>query len=86
MADALSCLNILNHEFTQEVLAFRGKEFLKSYPLSFAQIEFEQQKHPALLQELMKKDTQYKKEEYKFSDKKFQLITKDSKIVLPPSL
>ena len=57
VADALSHLNILDHEFTQEVLAFGGKEFPKSYPLSFAQIEFEQQKHPALLQELMKKDT-----------------------------
>ena len=86
MAYALSYLNILNHEFSQEVLAFGGKEFPKSYPLSFAQIEFEQQKYPDLLQELMKKDSQYKKEEYKFFDKKFQLITKDGKIVLPPSL
>ena len=41
VADALSHLNILDHEFTQEVLAFGSKEFPKFYPLSFAQIEFE---------------------------------------------
>ena len=71
MADALSRLNILESEFNEEVLAFGGEEFPKSYPLSFAQIEFEQQKYPALLQELTKKDTSYKKEEYKFSNKSF---------------
>ena len=40
-----------DQDFSHEVLAFGGKEFPNLYPLSFAQIEYEQQKYPALQQE-----------------------------------
>ena len=86
VADALSQLDMTDHDFSHEVLAFGGKEFPSLYPLSFAQIEHEQQKYPALLQENSNENDKYKTEQYTFSDKTYSLITKDSKIVLPPSL
>ena len=86
VADALSCLDMTDHDFSHEVLAFGGKEFPASYPLSFSQIEHEQLKDPALQQEKLNQPTVYKTEQYTFSDKKYELITKEGKIVLPPSL
>ena len=86
MADALSRLQLTEKDFSKEAFAFGGQEFPKHYPLSFSQIEHEQQRYPALLEKLAESNSKYKTEVMQYSDKKYNLITKEGKIVLPPSL
>ena len=69
-----------DHDFSYVVLAFGGEEFPTSYPLSFVQIKHEQLKYPALQQEKLDHPTIYKTEQYTFSDKKYELITKEGKL------
>ena len=48
VADALSRLNLTNKEFSPEAFAFVHNEFPKNYPLTYAQLEHEQERYPAL--------------------------------------
>ena len=86
VADALSCLDLSEKEFSKEAFAFGQQEFPKSYSLSYAQMEYEQRRYPALLQKLTDKDPCCKEEIYKHSNKTYKIITKNNKIVIPPAL
>ena len=62
VADALSRLDLMEKEFSKEAFAFGGHEFPKHYPLSYAQIMYEQKQYPALLEKLKEKNPKYKSE------------------------
>ena len=86
VADAMSCLDLSEKEFSKEAFAFKEPEFIKYYPLSYTQMEHEQQRYPALLQKIMDKDPKFRVIQHKHSDKTYKLITKNNKIVVPPAL
>jgi hypothetical protein len=97
VADALSRLDMVpepeeESNPSQEAAAslFAGDEveldFPKEYPLTYAEIQHRQSSDRYILHRLAQKDTNYVKQEFPFGDKKFSLVTKDSKIVLPLAL
>jgi len=93
VADALSRLEMMSLEEFQETYneiylaeCFAGdEEFPESYPLSYAEIQHEQDKDESLL-DLFAKNEDYKRETRLHSDKEYQLIVKGDKIVLPKSM
>ena len=86
IANALSQLDLSEKEFSRKVFASGNQEFPKNYPLSYAQIEHEQQRYWALLQKITDKDPNFQVETYKHSNKSYKIITKNKKIVVPPAL
>jgi hypothetical protein len=94
VADALSRLDMMsleefqdkyNEAYLAECFAGDEVEFPKDYPLTYAQIEHEQNRDPALL-DTFAKDEEYKREQRLHADKAFELIVKGDKIVLPKNL
>ena len=86
VADALSQLQLTEKEFSQAAFAFGNQEFPENYPLTFSEIQHEQQRNPTLQEWIQVKNTKYKYTEYTHLDKTYKLITKDNKIILPPAL
>jgi len=86
VADALSCLNISEEDFSQD--AFNGElaadddEFPDEFPLSYKEIAYQQGKDKALQKKLKNNPELYQKIPYKFSDKTNEIITKGGKIYL----
>ena len=60
-------------------------DYPDTYPLSYPELSAKQ-KADKKLQKDLKDNKRFKKEDYKFSDKTFQLILRDDKIVVPKSL
>ena len=91
VADALSRLRLTDEDFSHDLNAFElaamdPADFPKEYPLSLEEIEHRQDKDK-VLQKLLKSTTNaYKKETRRFSDKTYELITNNGKIVLPKDL
>ena len=88
VADALSRLRTSEEDFSVEAFALdeAEDEFPTEYPLSYKQLQCEQERYPALQQKIKDSDPKYKVEEFLHSDRKFRLITRNGKIVVPPSL
>ena len=90
VADALSRMRLTEEEFSPEAFAGDAEtgDFPKEYPLSYAQIEYNQSKDNKLQKAIKDSKTAslYAKKEYKHSDKAYNLITRDDKIVLPSQL
>ena len=89
VADALSRMRLTETDFSEE--AFAGDEdhdFPTEYPLTYRQIAYEQARDDKLQARLKSKDEKkyYKKKTYTWSDKSYDLITRDDKIVIPASL
>ena len=91
VADALSRLNLLTDDEFAAKYGEKGElfdfsddtpEFPKDYPISYAQIEYEQ-KRDIELQEIAIRSALYDKEVRKHSDKTYELITRNGKIVVP---
>lgn len=57
-----------------------------NYPLSYMQLQHEQQKDKALKDYVDKHSAAYSTEDYKHGDKTYNLITKNCKTVVPKSL
>ena len=90
VADALSRLDITEEEFSAEAfageLAIADEEFPKSFPLSYRELAHRQNNDEDLQKKLLEQPQSYKKTTYKFSDKTYELITKDEKIYVPGDL
>ena len=63
-----------------------GQEFPLYYPLSYKEIQARQENDAALQKKKREKNSLYKETLISFGDKKFNIITKDNKIVLPKAL
>ena len=93
VADALSRLGMMgNEEFAskyegqmEELLAMEEEDFPKEYPLTYAQLQHEQERDVTLI-DAFAKSSLYKKETYNHADKQYSLITRDGKIVVPKKL
>ena len=96
VADALSRLDMVKEPITESLHSdeaaelFAGDEdefdFPKDFPLSYAGIQSKQETDAYIQKRLNDRDTPYAKQEFPFGDKKFNLVTKQDKIVLPTSL
>ena len=96
VADALSRLDMVKEPITESLHSdeaaelFAGDEdeldFPKDFPLSYAEIQSKQETDAYIQKRLNDRDTPYAKQEFPFGDKKFNLVTKQDKIVLPTSL
>ena len=86
VADALSRMRLTEKDFAKEVFALDPEEFPTDYPLSYKELNHEQQRYPALLQRVEAKDPHYTVDEIKYSDVTYKLIRRDGKIVVPPSM
>ena len=91
VADALSRLRLTEEDFSHDLKVFElaavdPADFPKEYPLSLEELEYRQGKDKGL-QKLLKSTTNaYRKETRRFSDKTYELITNDGKIVIPKDL
>ena len=79
-------MRLTEEDFAKEVFALDPEEFPKDYPLSYKELNHEQQRYPALLQRVEAKDPHYTVDEIKYSDVTYKLIRRDGKIVVPPSM
>jgi len=90
VADALSCLDISEEDFSQDVfngeLAADDDEFPDEFPLSYKEIAYRQGKDKALQKKLENNPELYQKVPYKFSDRTCKIINKGGKIYLPKAL
>jgi transposase InsO family protein len=86
VADALSRLELTEEDFSQEAFAFDDDDFPSDYPLSYKQIMYEQKKVDELQQKLKDKPDVYAVAHFKHSDYTYDIITRNDKIVIPPSL
>jgi len=90
VADALSCLDISEEDFSQD--AFNGElaadddEFLDEFSLSYKEIAYRQGKDKALQKKLKNDAELHQKVPYKFSDRTCKIINKGGKIYLPKAL
>ena len=94
VADALSRLDMMpNEEFQEAYMSKAGQaeifaynsDFPKDYPLTYAQLQVEQDKDTSLLNDFAKSEL-YKRSTFAHGNKEFELITKDDKIVIPKTL
>ena len=92
VADALSRLDMMSTEEFHDMFHTEGcfaaeetEDFPSSYPLSYAQIEHEQNKHQRLLDAYAQSNL-YKRKATQHSDKVYNLIYREDRIVLPKSL
>ena len=95
VADALSRLDMLPPEEVkekyngeiQEAECFAGdpNDFPKDFPMSYMEIKHEQDNDASLLDDYAKSEM-YKRTTFAHGDKKFELITREDKIVVPKSL
>ena len=90
VADALSRMRLTEADFGPE--AFAGDadagDFPSAFPLSYGQIAHEQ-RGDKKLQERIKADADHKvyiRKTFQHSDKSYELVTRDDKIVIPKSL
>ena len=79
-------MDLTEADFSAESFAFDDNDFPEEYPLSYKEIQYEQGKHAKLQQKLQKEPQRYQVARYKHSDYTYDIITRDGKIVLPPSL
>ena len=87
VADVLSRMNLTETEFSVDAFAFDEGDFPESYPLSYKQIAYEQQRYAPLQAKLTEEDSTYRTEKIKHSDFEYDIIMNgDDKIVLPPRL
>ena len=94
VADALSRLEMtsdeehqdtLTDEHLAECLAADEEDFPKAFPMSYAQLESEQNKDASLLDDYAKSDL-YDRETRSHGDKTYTLITREGKIVVPTTM
>ena len=92
VADALSRLEMtpdddieMDDQFFAECLAADPQDYPSDYPMSYVQLESEQNKDASLLDEFTKNDL-YKKETRRHGDKEYNLLTREGKIVVPKSM
>ena len=86
VADALSRMSLTEEDFSADAFAadLFTNDFPENFPLSYAELAFEQDKDDKL-QADKNKDT-YKTVTYRHSDKSYDLITRNNKIVVPKPL
>ena len=90
IADALSRMRLSEKDFSEEAFAgdVAGEGELPRFPLSYKRMASEQAKDTKLQARLRnpKEKHLYTTKGYKFSDKSYDLITRDDKIVIPKSM
>jgi hypothetical protein len=84
VADALSRMKMTEKDFGPEV--FAGETVKQKFPLSYKLLAEMQAKDKKLQKRLQSKDqTTYVYKTFQHSDKEYQLVTRDDRIVIPKS-
>ena len=86
VADTLSRMDLTEEDFSAD--AFAGdfpEDFPTNFPLTYNELQ-QRQEQDDEVQRLYNKYDTYTKTEYKYSDKTYELIVKDNKIVVPKAL
>jgi hypothetical protein len=85
VADALSRMKLTEKDFGPEV--FAGETVKQKFPLSYKLLAKMQEKDKKLQKQLQSKDqTTYVYKMFRHSDKEYQLVTRDDRVVIPKSL
>jgi Integrase zinc binding domain len=84
IADALSRMKMTEKDFGPDV--FAGEKVKQKFPLSYKLLAEMQAKDKKLHKQLLSKDqTTYVYKMFRHSDKEYQLVTRDDRIVIPKS-
>ena len=90
VADALSRLRLSEADFAPEIFALddNAGDFPTGFPLTYKEIAHRQREDKKLQARIKTKDGQktYKVKTFRHSDKSYELVTRDDKIVIPKSL
>ena len=88
VADALSRMRLSEKDFSEEAFANDIGEPLPTFPLSYKRLAAEQANDEKLQSRIHdpKEKHLYSTKNYRFSDKSYDLITRDDKIVIPKSM
>ena len=88
VADALSRMRLSDKDFSQEAFAGDNDGELPTFPLSYKRLAAEQANDEKLQARIRNPKEQhlYSSKDFRFSDKSYNLITRDNKIVVPQSM
>ena len=88
IADALSRMRLSDQDFSAEAFAGEVGEELPTFPLSYKRLAAEQANDTTLQARIQnpKEKHLYTYKTYRFSDKSYELITRDDKIVVPKAM
>ena len=88
VADALSRMRLSNEDFSEEAFAGDIGVELPTFPLSYKRLAAEQARDEKLQSRIVdpKEKHLYSSKNYRFSDKSYDLITRDDRIVIPRSM
>jgi len=86
VADTLSRMELTEAEFSEEAFCAEAEDFPRDYPLLLPQLVHEQNKSTVVKNMLNGPSKLVKKTTMRRADKTYELVTRDSKIVVPPSL
>ena len=88
VADALSRMRLSEADFSPEAFAADdvAQDFPSEFPLSYRQLAHEQQGDAKLQKRLKTESNKYVTKTFRHSDKSYELVTRDDKIVIPKSL
>ena len=88
VADALSRMRLSDKDFSQEAFAGDNDGELPTFPLSYKRLAAEQANDEKLQARIRNPKEQhlYSTKNFRFSDKSYDLITRDNKIVVPQSM
>ena len=85
VADTLSRMELTEEEFSADAFASDESEFPEDFPLSYREIAHNQEQDETV-QRLFKDNDRYQKESYRHSDKTYELVTREGKIVVPKNM
>ncbi len=87
VADVLSRMRLKEEEFSVDAFAFDDEDFPESFPLSYKQIAYEQNRYAPLQAKLTEEGSKHRTEKIKHSSYHYDIIVNgENKIVLPPKL
>ena len=85
VADTLSRMELTEDEFSADAFAGDAEDFPREFPLSYRELEHHQGADDEV-QRMYHAYDSYTKVPFKYSDKEYQLITRDGRIVVPRAL
>ena len=86
VADTLSRMELTEEEFSEDAFCAEAEDFPRNYPLSLPELVHKQNKSTVIKNMLNGPSKLVKKTTMHQADKTYELVTRNSKIVVPPSL
>ena len=83
VADTLSRMELTEEEFSADAFASEEREFPDDFPLSYKEIACDQEQDETVQRLLLKDNDRHQKESHRHSDKTYELVTREGKIVRP---